>query len=292
MLHLPSLPSTSSSGPTIASLLSSPNSSALNNQVNMDILDDQGDSQSPPPPPPPQEIETETTSVKAYGCGVTGCEVSYSNPNGLYYHMKAAHPTNTSGKPFRCALAGCSKKYKNINGLQYHISNAKGSSGHKYDTEEGANDINNKPFKCPVAGCKSNYVSANGLQYHQKKVHENTDGYRKANPQNSQVNQRSDDSDSQTSPNAEIDGSITHDWVPNDSNNQQLPVFAFPKAFPNRFNEQLLSFSDSPHFTCKQDGCGKMFNSAVDLSNHTRDDHSINTRAANNTRQRRKPVSN
>ncbi|CAB5195660.1 hypothetical protein RhiirA5_478876 [Rhizophagus irregularis] len=272
------LPSTSSSGPTIASLLSSPSTSVSNNQMNLDILDDQGNSQ--PQSQPSQETEVET-NVKAYGCGVTGCEVSFPSANGLYYHMKAAHPTNNADKPFRCALAGCSKKYKNINGLQYHIDNAKGSSGHKYDTEEGAHDTTVKPFKCPVAGCKNNYVSANGLQYHQKNVHrKDADKYRGPHKVNSQNNQRSDDSDPQSSPHAEIDSTDTapslneQSWinnVSNDSNNQPLPMF---NIFQPQFNDpEILSFNESSHFKCCHNGCGKSFNTIPELNDHVSSDH-------------------
>jgi hypothetical protein len=273
------IPSSSSSVPTIASLLS-PSTSVSNNQMNLDIMDDQGSSQ--PQSQPSQETEVET-NVKAYGCGVTGCEASFTSANGLYYHMKAAHPTNSSDKPFRCALAGCSKKYKNINGLQYHIDNAKGSSGHKYDTEEGINDTTVKPFKCPVAGCKNHYVSANGLQYHQRNVHrKDADKYRgphKVNPQN---NQRSDDSDPQSSTHAEIDSTDSAStpslneqaWinnVSNDSNNQPLPVF---NLLPCQFNDpEILSFNESSNFKCCHSGCGKIFNTAPDLNNHISSDH-------------------
>ncbi|RIA96913.1 hypothetical protein C1645_707567 [Glomus cerebriforme] len=271
------LPSTSSSGPTIASLLLSPSSSVPNNQMNLDILDDQ---ETQPQSQPSQETEIET-NVKAYGCGVVGCEVSYTSPNGLYYHMKAAHPTNSSDKPFRCALAGCSKKYKNINGLQYHIDNAKGSSGHRYDTEEGTNDTTVKPFKCPVAGCKNNYVSANGLQYHQKNVHrKDADKYRgphKVN-QNNQGLQRSDDSDS-SSPNVEIDSTSStstslneQPWMNNassDSNNQHLPVFNIYQ--PQFSDPEILSFNESSNFKCCK--CGKSFNTSIDLNDHISNDH-------------------
>ena len=106
------LPSTSSSGPSFASLLSSPSSSVLYNQMDLDGLTDQGNSS----PQPSQETKVET-NVKAYGCGVMGCDGSYSSPSGLYYHCKAAHPTVN---PFRCALAG-SKKYKNITVMDLHI---------------------------------------------------------------------------------------------------------------------------------------------------------------------------
>ncbi|ORZ19635.1 hypothetical protein BCR42DRAFT_410159 [Absidia repens] len=69
--------------------------------------------------------------LNPYGCDVFGCFESFSQSNGLFYHMKNVHPDLTNvAKPYRCAVANCSKKYKNINGLQYHLRDAKGISSH------------------------------------------------------------------------------------------------------------------------------------------------------------------
>ncbi|CAJ0911055.1 10075_t:CDS:2 [Entrophospora sp. SA101] len=122
----------------------------------------------------PNDITPKLEALRAFACGADGCNSHYSNPNGLYYHMKAAHPNlDSSKKPFRCALPGCSKKYKNINGLLYHIKEAKGTSGHQADNDdEESQDSAIKPYKCPVPGCKNSYRNANGLQYHQRHAHE------------------------------------------------------------------------------------------------------------------------
>ncbi|CAG8543389.1 15190_t:CDS:2 [Acaulospora morrowiae] len=163
---------TTSSGPSIASLLSSspnvniPNIETQKNQTNANTTEQVLQH--------PVSNETEHDSCnKAYGCGVMGCEINFASSNGLYYHVKAAHPNvSSSDKPYRCALPDCYKSYKNINGLQYHIANAKGSSGHQCDNnEEGTSEVSSKPYKCPAPGCKNSYRTPNGLQYHQKKHH-------------------------------------------------------------------------------------------------------------------------
>ncbi|CAI2171570.1 19616_t:CDS:2 [Funneliformis geosporum] len=240
------LPSTSSNGRSIASLLSSPSSS--NNQMNLDLPTDQENSQQQPS----QGTEVEIT-VKAYGCGVSGCVLTFTNANGLYYHMKAAHPTVIGNdKPYRCAWVGCAKKYKNINGLSYHLDTAKGSSGHKYDTEEGTNEVADKPYKCPVVGCKNRYLTANGLQYHERSIHgKDPDKYRgphKANSQNNQglqINQRFNDSNPQTTSNMEVDNNVIsgqQQWMGNDafrSSNSH-------ETNPNEQNQALPMFNDNP----------------------------------------------
>ncbi|CAG8542498.1 2936_t:CDS:2 [Funneliformis caledonium] len=323
------LPSTSSNGPSIASLLSSPGSS--NNQMNLDIPTDQESSQQPS-----QGTEAEM-NVKAYGCGVSGCELTFTNANGLYYHMKAAHPSVIgSDKPYRCAWVGCAKKYKNINGLSYHLDTAKGSSGHKYDTEEGINEVVDKPYKCPVAGCKNRYLTANGLQYHERSIHgKDPDKYRgphKANSKNNQglqINQRFNDSNPQTSSNMEIDNNATsaqQQWMGNDAfrssnlhetnlneQNQALPMFNdnpidvtnMLDISSSQFNDPqnqngqnisintLLSISSTtPKYKCCHKGCKLVFTSTNDLDRHTNNDHNVhpNSHPSNMRQFKGKPV--
>ncbi|KAI9313653.1 hypothetical protein BX666DRAFT_720349 [Dichotomocladium elegans] len=122
------------------------------------------------------DTDTPTTELNPYGCDVPGCYASFPASNGLFYHMKSAHP-NIEGieKPYRCAMPNCTKRYKNINGLQYHIREAKGTSGHPNLAAANGVDLEpkmQKTFKCPALGCKKAYRTANGLRYHQSHVHQ------------------------------------------------------------------------------------------------------------------------
>ncbi|RCI03489.1 hypothetical protein CU098_012430 [Rhizopus stolonifer] len=107
----------------------------------------------PPQPQPQQQQQQQNPTeifgeIGSYGCGVTGCFISFSASSDLFHHIKSAHANlDPSYKPYRCAMVNCTKRYKNINGLQYHLREAKGSSGHGYT--EG--DVSNaKPFQCQV----------------------------------------------------------------------------------------------------------------------------------------------
>ncbi|KAG1465876.1 hypothetical protein G6F46_000405 [Rhizopus delemar] len=109
--------------------------------------------------------------VGPYGCGVSGCFVSFNVSNELFHHMKSAHTNlDQEYKPYRCAMASCPKRYKNINGLQYHLREAKGSSGHGCIEGDNSN-LNVKPYQCQVPGCKKAYRTTNGLRYHQVHGH-------------------------------------------------------------------------------------------------------------------------
>ncbi|CAG8519462.1 17138_t:CDS:1, partial [Racocetra persica] len=259
--------STTSCGPSIASLLSSPsvngpmnqptinmqnivqNVNVQNTQMNMDHV--------PLPPPTTMEVENDT-STRAYGCGVLGCELNFANSNGLYYHMKAAHPSvNNSAKPYRCALPGCCKSYKNINGLQYHIANAKGSSGHQCDNnEEGSSETVVKPHKCQVAGCKNSYRTPNGLQYHQKHIHgKESDKYRGTQVTAPSSTQRFDSEpstmditgpmDDTTSNNNDMQHWTSSDgFIPSESHESNPPSFTVPDAISVG---NLLDLN-TPHF--------------------------------------------
>ncbi|KAI8049800.1 uncharacterized protein B0P05DRAFT_592077 [Gilbertella persicaria] len=142
------------------------------------IPDDRSNEKQPDPTvlaqyPPMQSREERKEGIHSdigpYGCGVMGCFASFSASNGLFYHMKSAHPNlEEIYKPYRCAMPNCPKRYKNINGLQYHLREAKGSSGHGNVTAE---DSNAKPYQCSVVGCKKAYRTANGLRYHQQNGH-------------------------------------------------------------------------------------------------------------------------
>ncbi|CAG8476213.1 14167_t:CDS:1 [Ambispora leptoticha] len=172
--------STASSNPNIFSLLSPNVQAQFDPSPQVPIL--QTTSPSSPPPTftevsysPLEEntivdIPMETDfDPKPYGCGIDGCNYTYNNSSGLFYHSKSAHPEAANDRPFQCAMPGCNKKYKNINGLEYHIK-YRGSSEHK-------NDVNNqsapKPYVCKVVGCKRSYKNQNGLTYHMENAHNN-----------------------------------------------------------------------------------------------------------------------
>ncbi|ORX61291.1 hypothetical protein DM01DRAFT_1404123 [Hesseltinella vesiculosa] len=119
---------------------------------------------------PAQDFEQEFgPGLCPYGCGMSGCAVSFPVSNGLFYHMKSSHPSfDGIDKPYRCAMPGCTKRYKNINGLQYHLREAKGASGHGMAPQT---EDNGKAFRCDMPGCKKAYRTANGLRYHQNHSH-------------------------------------------------------------------------------------------------------------------------
>ncbi|XP_067843690.1 juxtaposed with another zinc finger protein 1-like isoform X1 [Heptranchias perlo] len=55
---------------------------------------------------------------KPFACPVPGCKKRYKNVNGIKYHAKNGHRTQTRvRKPFKCR---CGKSYKTAHGLRHH----------------------------------------------------------------------------------------------------------------------------------------------------------------------------
>jgi hypothetical protein len=74
------------------------------------------------PEPKPKKKIAGPKSSKPIKCPVPGCLKSYSNSNGLKYHLKHNHLTpGQILKMIECPMDNCRKEYRNLNGLKYHL---------------------------------------------------------------------------------------------------------------------------------------------------------------------------
>ncbi|KAG1437474.1 hypothetical protein G6F56_013086 [Rhizopus delemar] len=94
----------------------------------------------PPQPQPQQQQQQQNPTeifgeIGSYGCGVTGCFISFSASSDLFHHIKSAHANlDPSYKPYRCAMVNCTKSNNSNNSNNSNSSNSSNSNSNTNNT--------------------------------------------------------------------------------------------------------------------------------------------------------------